>query len=52
MTSYDQSFDPPAPIAKITLRNVKRGERVKDISVFFGHGSRHFAFTISGNYTT
>ena len=39
MTSYDQSFDPPAPIAKIILRNVKTGERVKDVSVFLDTGA-------------
>jgi len=39
MTSYDESFNPPAPIAKIALRNVETGERVKDVSVFLDTGA-------------
>jgi len=37
--NYDQSFDPPAPIAKIVLRNTETGERVKNISVFLDTGA-------------
>jgi predicted aspartyl protease len=39
MTSYDESFNPPAPIAKIALRNVETRERVKDVSVFLDTGA-------------
>ena len=35
MTNYDESFDPPAPIAKIVLRNIETGKRVKDIFVLY-----------------
>ncbi len=36
---YDESFEPPAPIAKIAARNVKTGERARDISVLLDTGS-------------
>ncbi len=36
---YDGSFEPPAPIAKIAARNVKTGERARDISVLLDTGS-------------
>jgi len=37
--NYDQSFNPPAPIAKIALRNVETGKRVKDVSVLLDTGA-------------
>lgn len=37
--NYDESFDPPAPIAKIALRNVETGERVKEVSVLLDTGA-------------
>lgn len=39
MTKYDESFEPPAPIAKIALRQIKTGERVKDISILLDTGA-------------
>jgi predicted aspartyl protease len=39
MMNYDESFDPPAPIAKIALRNIETGERVKDLSVLLDTGA-------------
>jgi len=37
--NYDEFFDPPAPIAKIVLRNIETGERVKDVSVLLDTGA-------------
>jgi Retroviral aspartyl protease len=39
MTKYDESFDPPAPIAKISIRKIETGEKVKNISVLLDTGS-------------
>lgn len=39
MTNYNQSFDPPAPTAKLILRNVETGERVGDVSVLLDTGA-------------
>lgn len=39
MTNYDESFDPAAPIAKIVLRNIETGKRVKDIFVLLDTGA-------------
>lgn len=39
MIKYDESFEPPAPIAKIVLRNVETGERVKDVSMLLDTGA-------------
>lgn len=39
MTNYSQTFDPPAPIANITLRNVETGERTGDVSVLLDTGA-------------
>ncbi len=36
---YDESFEPPAPIAKIAARNIETGERARDISVLLDTGS-------------
>lgn len=39
MTKYDRSFDPPAPLAEIALRNIETGERIKIISVLLDTGA-------------
>lgn len=39
MTKYDETFDPPAPFAKIALRNIATGERIEDISVLLDTGA-------------
>lgn len=39
MTSYDKSFDPPAPIAVIALRNPETGERIEKVSVLLDTGA-------------
>lgn len=39
MPIYDESFMPPAPIAKIALRNIETGERIKEISVLLDTGA-------------
>lgn len=39
MTRYDQSFEPPAPIAKISLRKIESGERIKDVLVMLDTGA-------------
>lgn len=39
MTRYNESYEPPAPLAKIVLRNIETGERVKDISVLLDTGA-------------
>ena len=33
MTNYDKSFEPPAPIAKVSLRSIETGKRFTDISM-------------------
>jgi hypothetical protein len=39
MTKYDESFEPPAPVAKIVLRKIETGERIKDISMLLDTGA-------------
>jgi len=39
MTKYNESFDPPAPLAEIILRNIETGERVKAVSVLLDTGA-------------
>ena len=39
MMKYDESFDPPAPIAKIVLRNTETGERLGNVSVLLDTGA-------------
>lgn len=36
---YDEAFEPPAPVAKIVLRNVETGERVGDVFVLLDTGA-------------
>lgn len=38
-TKYDETFDPPAPIAVIALRNVETSERAENISVQLDTGA-------------
>ncbi|MDQ6787908.1 MAG: aspartyl protease family protein [Acidobacteriota bacterium] len=39
MTKYDESFEPPAPVAKIALREIETGKRVKDIPMLLDTGA-------------
>ncbi len=39
MTKYDESFEPPAPIAKIALRKIETGERIGDVSMLLDTGA-------------
>ena len=39
MTKYDNSSEPPAPIAQITLRNIETGERLRNISALLDTGA-------------
>lgn len=39
MTKYDESFEPPAPIAKVTVRKIETGERIKDVKMLLDTGS-------------
>ena len=39
MTKYDEAFEPPAPIAKVTLRKIETGERIKGVSLLLDTGS-------------
>lgn len=39
MTKYDETFVPPAPFAKIALRNIATSERIEDISVLLDTGA-------------
>lgn len=39
MTKYDEMFEPPAPIAKIALREVETGKRIRDVSVLLDTGA-------------
>jgi predicted aspartyl protease len=40
MSSYDASrFDPPAPVAHVTLRNPDNGARVSDVLLLFDTGA-------------
>lgn len=39
MTKYDNDYEPPAPIAKIALRNPETGERLKNISTLLDTGA-------------
>lgn len=39
MTNYNESFDPPAPLAEIILRNIETGERIKIVSVLLDTGA-------------
>src|SRR5215204_3744953 len=36
---YDETFDPPAPIAEIVLRNVRTGERSDKIKMLLDTGA-------------
>ena len=36
---YDKSFDPPAPIAIIALRNIETGERIENVPVQLDTGA-------------
>ena len=37
--NYNESFDPPAPLAEIILRNIETGKRVKTVSVLLDTGA-------------
>lgn len=39
MTKYDESFDPPAPIAEVVLRKIETGERVRNILMLLDTGA-------------
>ncbi len=39
MTKYDESFEPPAPIAQVQIRKIESGERVKNIPVLLDTGA-------------
>lgn len=39
MTRYNESYEPPAPLAEINLRNIETGKRVKNISVLLDTGA-------------
>jgi hypothetical protein len=39
MTKYDETFDPPAPVAEISLRNVVTGERIGDVVMLLDTGA-------------
>ena len=39
MTKYDASYDPPAPIAEIALRNFETGEKIKNIFALLDTGA-------------
>ena len=39
MMKYNESFEPPAPIAKIALREIGTGERVKNVSMLLDTGA-------------
>ncbi len=39
MTKYDESFDPPAPVAVVVLRNIKTGERTESVYVQLDTGA-------------
>lgn len=39
MTKYDKSFEPPAPVAEIALRNIGTGERLGNIFVLLDTGA-------------
>ncbi len=40
MTKYDESFEPPAPTAKIALRKIETGEHIKkDVSMLLDTGA-------------
>lgn len=39
MTKYDTSYEPPAPIAEIALRNSETGERIKNIFALLDTGA-------------
>jgi predicted aspartyl protease len=39
MTKYNTSYDPPAPIAKIALKNIESSERLPDIEMVLDTGS-------------
>lgn len=36
---YDKTFDPPAPVAEIVLRNIQTGERTKNVVVLLDTGA-------------
>lgn len=39
MTKYDESFEPPAPTAKIALRKIETGERISDVFMLLDTGA-------------
>jgi Retroviral aspartyl protease len=39
MMKYDKSFDPPAPVAEISLRNTETGERRGNVFVLLDTGA-------------
>ena len=39
MTKYDNSYDPPAPVAEITLRNSITGKRIENVFVLLDTGA-------------
>lgn len=39
MTKYDETFEPPAPIARVQLRNTETGKRVKNVPVLLDTGA-------------
>ncbi|MGI8668954.1 MAG: hypothetical protein ACR2J3_03800 [Aridibacter sp.] len=39
MTKYDKTFEPPAPIAQVQLRNTETGKRVKNVPMLLDTGA-------------
>jgi hypothetical protein len=39
MPRYDARFDPPAPVAAISLRSVDRHKRVSNVAMFIDSGA-------------
>lgn len=39
MTKYDESYEPPAPIAKIALREIETSKRLKDVQMLLDTGA-------------
>lgn len=39
MNKYDESFDPPAPVAVVALRNIETGERTESVDVQLDTGA-------------
>ncbi len=39
MTKFDLAYDPPAPVANITLKTIDSGERLRDVKMLLDTGS-------------